>query len=93
MPCQARAEGDQYRCVLCKIVWDRNDPDPPKCPQEKLTIDRLPDDLNKTLAEKIRNETELMRQRFIHHTRKQGLLSWNEAVQLHERMHNVKTLP
>lgn len=36
MPCHARAEGDQYRCALCRIVWDRNDPEPPKCPQEEL---------------------------------------------------------
>jgi hypothetical protein len=48
--CQARAEGDQYRCALCRIVWDRNDPEPPKCPQEEKInsapkqITKLPDE-------------------------------------------------
>ena len=31
-PCDAYPwGGGQMRCESCNLVWDRNDPDPPKC--------------------------------------------------------------
>lgn len=29
--CEARQHSDQMICVKCGLVWDTNDPDPPKC--------------------------------------------------------------
>lgn len=29
--CSATAQGDQWSCSRCKLLWDMNDPDPPVC--------------------------------------------------------------
>ena len=29
--CEARQYSDQMICTKCGLVWDTNDPDPPKC--------------------------------------------------------------
>lgn len=31
MKCQARQMSDQMRCEACRLTWDMNDPEPPKC--------------------------------------------------------------
>lgn len=31
MGCQARRYSDQLNCAACGLVWDINDPEPPKC--------------------------------------------------------------
>jgi hypothetical protein len=31
MTCQARQYGDQRQCAACGLIWDINDPEPPKC--------------------------------------------------------------
>jgi hypothetical protein len=35
-PCIARYESDQVRCAECRLVWDRNDPDPPECGRKAM---------------------------------------------------------
>lgn len=37
-PCVARYESDQVRCAACRLVWDRNDPDPPECGRKALPV-------------------------------------------------------
>lgn len=31
VPCAARRESDQYVCRRCRLRWDTNDPEPPRC--------------------------------------------------------------
>jgi len=40
----------------------------------------------RTLAEELKHEEELLRRRFVHHTRPKGPLSLKEAMELSERM-------
>jgi rubredoxin len=35
MKCKARQYSDQMNCHKCGLVWDTNDPQPPKCPLEQ----------------------------------------------------------
>ncbi len=39
--CKARIIGDQYRCQLCCLQWDRNDPDRPPCLNSQQRIDTI----------------------------------------------------
>lgn len=42
-PCIARYGSDgQVRCVECRLVWDRNDPDPPECGRKALPVVEAP---------------------------------------------------
>lgn len=43
---------------------------------------------SRTLAEDLEVENELLRRRFVHATRPKGLLTLNQALELHERMEN-----
>lgn len=29
--CKAQVHGDQWYCDICQLVWDIDDPEPPKC--------------------------------------------------------------
>lgn len=41
-PCIARHGSDgQVRCAACRLVWDRNDPDPPTCPRRLVDAPAL----------------------------------------------------
>lgn len=39
--CHARRQNDQMHCNKCGLLWDINDPDPPKCNQEILIDGKL----------------------------------------------------
>lgn len=43
MKCKARRYSDQNVCHDCKLVWDVNDPDPPKgqCDTDTVAEDRV----------------------------------------------------
>lgn len=47
----------------------------------------------KTLADAFREEEELARRRFVHHTRPKGPMSLDEAREICERMDGQKTPP
>lgn len=52
--CAAMQHSDQMGCGPCQLVWDMNDPDPPRCPREPVTDQRTRGVLN--VATAMRND-------------------------------------
>ena len=51
--CKARQYSDQKVCHDCRLVWDVNDTDPPKCQQEDRST--VPKPIQKAFFQELRN--------------------------------------